>query len=289
MDNRFTRPSLLQIGAVIAVCLAGSGCHFKSQQERAAEAILARNAEARGGLEAWRAVRAMSLSGKLEAGAPRDPLKQAMAYLKPQNVAKAEARRALTEGAVQAPEPQTLLPFTIELQRPRYKRVELVFQGQTAVQVYDGTHGWKLRPFLGRREVEEYSPEEMRQASLETDLDGPLLDYADKGSRVELEGSETIDGKAAHRLKVTLANGQERRVWVDQATALDVRIDGSRKMDGKLRTAWTTYRDFRKVEGVLVPFLLETTVEGVKGSEKILVERVAINPGLPLGRFAKPE
>ena len=36
-------------------------------------------------------------------------------------------------------------------------------------------------------------------------------------------------------------------------------------------------------------YLLETTVDGVKGSEKIVVERVVLNPKLEDGRFAKPQ
>ena len=69
-------------------------------------------------------------------------------------------------------------------------RVELVFANDTAVQVYDGANGWKLRPFLGRRQVEPYSPEELKAASFESDVDGPLVDYAAKGNKVDLEGVE---------------------------------------------------------------------------------------------------
>ena len=36
--------------------------------------------------------------------------------------------------------------------------------GDTAVQVFDGQQGWKLRPFLGRREVEAFTPAELAQA-----------------------------------------------------------------------------------------------------------------------------
>ena len=41
----------------------------------------------------------------------------------------------------------------MELKRPRKMRFELQFNGQTAVQVFDGANGWKLRSFLNRRVV----------------------------------------------------------------------------------------------------------------------------------------
>lgn len=46
-------------------------------------------------------------------------------------------------------------------------RMELQFNGQTAILVFDGANGWKLRPFLNRREVEPYSREEMKASSLQ--------------------------------------------------------------------------------------------------------------------------
>ena len=56
-----------------------AGCH-RARAERAAAAIAEKNAAARGGLEAWRAVKSMSMSGNLDAGTPRDPVKLAMSY-----------------------------------------------------------------------------------------------------------------------------------------------------------------------------------------------------------------
>jgi hypothetical protein len=181
------------------------------------------------------------------------------------------------------------LPFVMELKRPRKTRLEIRFKGQTAVQVYDGHQGWKLRPFLGRREVEPFTAEELRVASAQTDLDGPLIDYARKGNKVELEGTEPVEGHDAFRLKVTSEDGQVRHVWVDTQTYLDVKVDGSRRLDGKPRPVWTTFRDYRPVNGLMIPHVLETTVEGVPGSEKILVERVALNPQLDDAQFSKPD
>jgi hypothetical protein len=188
-----------------------------------------------------------------------------------------------------AEEKNVQLPFVREMQRPRNMRLEIQFQGETAVQVYDGVKGWKLRPFLGRHEVEAYSPEELSLAGEEQELDGPLLDYEKKGNRVELEGIEPVEGRDAYKLKLTLKNGQVRHVWVDKETSLDVKIDGTRRMDGKPRAMYTLLRDYKSVDGLMIPHTLETSVEGVKTTEKIIVDKVSINPKLDHSRFEKPE
>jgi cytochrome oxidase Cu insertion factor (SCO1/SenC/PrrC family) len=252
-----------------------------------ARRIAAKSAAARGGVAAWRAVETMSMSGKMDAGVRRDPAKLAMAY-QDQVRSRASARRGLAPRAVAAEKP-VQLPFIMELKRPRKSRLEIRFQGQKAVQVYDGKQGWKLRPFLGRREVEPYNDEELRLAAQQADLDGPLVDYGAKGNELELVGTEKVEGRDAYDIKVTMRDGQVRHVWVDTKSYLEVKIDGSRRMDGKLRPVWTYYRDYKKVDGLMIPHLLETAVQGVAGSEKIVIERVAINAPLADSRFSRPE
>src|SRR5581483_4496979 len=118
--------------------------------------------------------------------------------------------------------------------RPRKMRLELEFNGQTAVQVYDGANGWKLRPFLNRRQVEPFSEEELKAASRQSDLDGPLIDYATKGTQIEVEGMEKVENNDAYKLKLTLKDGQVQHVWVDARTFLETKIEGSpRRLDGR--------------------------------------------------------
>jgi hypothetical protein len=188
----------------------------------------------------------------------------------------------------------------MELKRPRKMRFELQFNGKTAVQVYDGVNGWKLRPFLNRMEAEPYTADERKIASTQADLDGPLVDYAAKGSHVELDGVEKVEGRDAYKLKVTTKDGQAIHVWIDAQTFLETKIDGQpRRLDGTEHPVEIYFRDFRPVSGLQIPYVLETKVLPVaKNSlglrdtpvptEKITVEKVLINPRLEESRFSKP-
>jgi hypothetical protein len=55
-----------------------------------------------------------------------------------------------------------------------------------------------------------------------------------------------------------------------------------------VRDVWVYQRDFRPVQGLMVPFVLETAVDGVRQTHKMTVEKVAVNPKLDDTRFAKP-
>jgi hypothetical protein len=288
MSKRNPLTLALSIGGISLAVLGVTAWKWKTPAERAAVPIAEKNVIARGGVKAWRSVRSMSMAGSMEAGRPRDPVKLAASYLRTKEQIRAEARRRLVQGRDAPQEKAVELPFVMELERPRKSRVEIVFQGQTAVQVYDGENGWKLRPFLGRREVEPYNDEERRIASQQADLDGLLIDHASKGSQVELVATEPVDGRDAYKLQVKLSSGEIRNVWIDQETSLEVRVDGTRRLDGKPVPVYTYFSDYRAVDGLLIPHVLETRVEGVPGSEKIQVEHVVVNPPLGRSRFTKP-
>jgi hypothetical protein len=253
--------------------------------------IVDRNTTARGGLQAWQRVGSMTLAGKLDAGKARPDGGQLAVVSKQERArAKAEIRKAVQEGKPVAQTEQVIqLPFQMDLKRPTMTRLEIPFQGATAVQVFDGTNGWKLRPFLGRREVESFSQDELKRAGSQQELDGPLFNYAAKGTKVELEGGELVEGRSAYKLKLTLKNGDVRHLWLDAQTFLDVKIDSApRRMDGKLRTVVTYFRNYKPVDGLLIAHELDTAVEGMPGAQRIFIEKVALNPALDPSRFAKP-
>jgi hypothetical protein len=273
----------------LAISLATAG-DIPSGANLSASAIVDRNVAARGGLQAWRAVQTMSMEGKLGAGGNQ----RATLPVRPQGPTP-----SLNE-IPQRPVNETQLPFVMELKRPRKMRVELVFKGQTAIQVFDGANGWKLRPFLNRRAVEPYTEEEMKSAAMQADLDGPLVDYAAKGTQIELAGMEKVEDRDTYKLKLTMNNGQSIHVWIDAQSFLETKIEGQpRRLDGKYHPVEVYYRDYRPVNGLQIPYVLETMVlplaqksPGVRNTpvpvEKIVIEKVAVNPILDESLFSKP-
>lgn len=283
-----TRKSLSALIVASLAVLAFAEVRVVAQTKLSAQEIVDKNAAARGGLPAWRAVQTMSLSGKMPAGGNR----RASAPIPTPDTGRGKL------STPQRPAEEVELPFVMDLKRPNKVRIEIVFNGQTAVQVYDGKNGWKLRPFLGKSEVEPYTAAEAKAAQSQTDLDGLLIDSAAKGSKVELDGIEKVDGRDCYRLKVTLATGNVLHVWVDAKTFLDVKAEGQpRQMDGAFHPVEVYYSDYRAVSGLQIPFVLDTRVLPVRGpqgrstgpipGEKTTIEKVEINPKIDDALFTK--
>jgi len=239
---------------------AGKGSASKAAGAEAppklsAEQVAERNVKARGGLEAWRAVTTLKMAGDMDAGGKGE----------------------------------TKLPFVLALKRPHKSRLELTVAGKSAVQTYDGTQGWKYRPYLNREDIVPFTPEEAKAAAATAELDGPLIDYAAKGTAIALVGTEKVEGRQTYKLRLTPRGGDSRLLWVDASTFLETKITGQpRKLDGRPHDVEVFYRDFRAVNGLKIPHVLETVVTGVKGSHKIAVRSVAVNPPLEDALFAKP-
>ena len=252
--------------------------------------IVEKNVAARGGLQAWRNVQTMVWTGKIGAGG-----NQRATLAVPGPTQKGSQKLMPSRPAQEAE-----LPFTMDLKRSRKQRLELEFAGKTALQVYDGTNGWKLRPYLNRIEVEPYTDAEKKSAAMQSDIDGPLVDYAAKGTRIELEGNDEVEGRNTYRLKLTMKDGHTMHVWIDAGTFLEVKMEGqSRRLDGVDHPVEVYYRDYREVNGLQIPYLLETkvlpvakTATGLKDPpvpvEKIVIEKVSVNPKLDDSLFAKP-
>ena len=222
--------------------------------EASAAEIVARNVAARGGLDAWRKVETMSWAGHIE--------------------------------SARAPAPN--LRFELEQRRPNKTRLQIhVPGGVTSMRVFDGVHGWKVSPAGGR--AEPYTPQELMFARGGHGIDGPLIDHAAKGNSVTLESVDELGGRKAYHLSVHLAKGGKEDVWVDTETYLDVRYD--RMADGPAdapRRVSVNYGDYRTVEGLKIPFLIETGVGSGATPDRMKIERVVVNAPLDDRVFTSP-
>jgi len=273
----------VQLCLFLLVSLAAT---TQSAPKLTAAQVVEKNIAARGGLQAWRSLQTMTWKGKMDVGTGDSVARSRNVAMNSMRQARA-ANPALASAKAEQ-EKQVQLPFTSDWKRGHKSRVEIEFNGKTSVQVYDGTNGWLMRPYLNRNDYEPFNADQLKAQSQEADLDGYLVDYTAKGNKVDLEGVEKVEGKDTYKIKVTQKSGDVRYVWIDTQSFLDVRVSGAqRRMDGKMRNVYVYQRDFRAENGLMIPHVLETTVDGYHDSHKVVIESVAVNPKLADALFTK--
>lgn len=217
-----------------------------------ADEIVGRYVTARGGMEKLKALQTLRQEGRVSAGAGRDGL------------------------------------VMREIKRPGKIRFEFTVQGITSVFASDGQRGWKVNPLEGEMSRQPLPEEALVDAREQADIDGPLVDWKSKGSRIELVGRETVGGHETWKLKVTLKSGGLLTAYVEVKSANLVRTDATRLVRGKRVLVQTTFGDYRKTDGILFPHLVEVRAAGRPQLVRIVVDKVEVNPPLSDARFTPP-
>jgi outer membrane lipoprotein-sorting protein len=293
--TRFTMLATVLIGfsvtdAVLSAARPAAPPGKVAQGTMTAAQIVDRNMVARGGLEAWRGLQTQTIAGHMDAGAGDSYARSLRAARGTTGATGRKSQAAAAAAESKQGSQQVELPFRMELKRPNKSRLEIDFAGKTAVQVYDGKNGWKVRPFLNRDDAEPFTEQAAKSQSTVEDMRGTLLDDAARGTKVELEGKEAVEGHNAYKLKLTMKSGDVKHVWIDAQSFLDVKVEGTPRMfNGHMRNVWIYQRNFHNVKGLNMPFVYETALDGVPDTHKMTFESVTLNQPIDDARFAKPQ
>jgi len=179
-------------------------------------------------------------------------------------------------------------PFTLELARPSKMRTEFVVQGQTGVRAYDGQHAWARVPLPGEP-PRLMTPEEAADARAQADVDmSPLVDAAAKGFTIELVGRDRLPGGETWKLLVRGRDAPPRTLHIDTRSHLVVETIDTRSDEGQSTDFVTEISDYRSVGGLMFPHRIEVGPKGKPDRQRLLIQKVEINPTLEPSRFAMP-
>jgi len=235
-----------------AMCLAAAAVFALPAVAQTVDEIIAKSIEARGGEAKLRAVKTIRLTGRVEIA------------------------------------PGMAAPTTMVIKRPEMVRMEFSLQGMTAIQAFDGKDGWSVMPFQGKKDAEPMAADDVKEFREQADLDGPLMDYKTKGNTVEYLGKDKVEGSDAYKLKVTKKNGNVETMFIDADTGLEVKNTRKTKIQGNEQEVESTFSDFRNVDGLILPFSIETGAASSPQKQKIIVDKIEVNPEVADGQFHMP-
>src|SRR5213080_4998370 len=174
-------------------------------------------------------------------------------------------------------------------ERPGKIRSEVTRQGLTAVQAWNGEEGWKLAPFGGRREPERASQDDARAFAQDADIEGQLISWREKGSRVEYLGVEDVDGTPAHKLRVALKDGDVQYVFLDPDAYLEIRIVNERRVRGSEQVTEADLGAYGQVAGVWIPTSIHQGRKGAPRTAHFTVEKAEANVAIEDRIFEYPQ
>ena len=218
------------------------------------EEVLEKHYEAIGGAENWKSLQSMRMSGKL----------------------------ILAAMGMEA-------PFTMVAKRPSKARMEFTIQGMTGIQATDGETAWMLMPFMGRTEPEEMPADQAKAFKQEADVDGPLIGHEESGHKVELIGTEEVEGTETFKIKVTYPDEAVRHYYLDTEYYLPVKIEDTRIVQGNEVTVEQSLGDYKEVGGLMVAHTIEVKTPAAPGGSQVLqVDEIELNVPVEDSVFEMP-
>src|SRR6266481_55856 len=218
-----------------------------------ADELIAKNIQAKGGMDKIKAIKTVRMTGKLDAAGGFTGL------------------------------------IGQENMRPSLVRETFTLQGMTQVQAYDGSLGWQIRPFGGRKDPQLMGEDDMRDLLIDADFDGPLVDYKEKGNRVEFLGHDTVDGDDALRLKVILKNGDILYYYLDPDTYLEIRKEIQEFIRGSIKENVVDLGSYKPVAGVMYPFSIASGPKNrPNAAQTTTIEKIDVNVPLAKSEFELP-
>jgi hypothetical protein len=273
----------------LALCLAAP----LSTSAQTLDEIVAKHLAARGGLDRLRAIRTIRIIGREQGetrGVTTVDSNLGMTVIVEEKRPNLKRTTTLSEGESAAdylevvrnmkgnsnPLAADEAPNHSASLRSRYRTGLLTVAA--GVSAFDGTSDWTWSG--GRTEVREVPVNDVRDFGIES----PIVDYSEKGSRVELAGTARTEGHACYRLLVTSRQGLVRDVFIDAKTYLEVAVDFPPQ--GPLPGWRRIYDTWKVLEGVMVPYTITTIVNRVK--YQFRTDRVEFNVPIDDQRFVMP-
>jgi hypothetical protein len=216
-----------------------------------ADELIARNLEARGGVEKLAAINTVKMTGKMKIG-------------------------------------DFELAVVNYVSRGNGYRFEGSLQGFTIVQAYDGAQGWQIQPFEGRRDAEKMSDDDAGSLADQMAVEGVLLAAKNKGSTVTSLGTEDLDGTLAYKLRVVEKDGDEYTYFLDPDTFLEIKMVEKRRLRGAEQETEYELGDYEKVEGVYFPLSVEQGVRGSPQKQQLNYDKIEANVPIEPSIFKMP-
>jgi|SRR5271165_2232453 len=215
-----------------------------------ADELVTKNLQARGGVDKITAVNSLKMSGKAYVG--------------------------ISAGITQTQKRANMI------------RQDFTVQGMTEIQAYDGSVGWEISPFEGRKDAQLLGEDDMRDLVESADIDGPLVDYQAKGNKVEYLGHDEVDGDDAYKLKVTLKNGDIIYYYLDPDTYLEIKTEKQQFIRGNVKESEQLLGAYKQVDGVYYPYSIESGGKGGGQHARITIDTIEVNKPVDDSYFKMP-
>jgi hypothetical protein len=178
-------------------------------------------------------------------------------------------------------------PITLIMKRPSRLRTEAEVQGMKLIQAFDGQQGWSITPWSGSSAPQYMTPDEIRIVKEQTDMEGPLYHWKEKGGKAELLGKEDMEGNQVYKIKLTKASGDIDISYIDAESFILLKTDSKVTIQGNETESESLYTNYKDLGGVLMATTITNKMKDQVISQ-LVIEKTELNLPVSDSLFMKP-
>lgn len=165
------------------------------------------------------------------------------------------------------------IPFVTQSIQEKASRMDAEFQGMKIVEIVTPQAGWSMDGTRGESTLKPMSQDDLKTKVDVLDIQDQLIDYAQKGHKVEMLGKDEAEGNEYYKVKLTTKEGTDKVYFFDIKTYLPYKVENTMNVSGQEIKVEVKYLDYQTLEnGVKRAFKQEM------GPMMMVSKKITINP-----------
>ncbi len=157
------------------------------------------------------------------------------------------------------------------------------------IQVYNKGEAWYIAPWTGSLDPQDVAGDQLKAMKKQADFEGPLYNYEEKGNKVELIGTDDMEGSEVYKIKLIDEFGDETMYFLDAENFVVLKEENTTSMRGedvKTETYYSNFKPFGDGD-MIMAYSFEVRMNGQVASS-IAVDEVELNAEVDDAIFNKP-
>ena len=168
-------------------------------------------------------------------------------------------------------------------------RTVIEIAGQNITSCFTDKEGWVINTMTGNSSAEIMPRAQYNLGKDQIIVGGPFINYAEKGYKVELRGTDIVANVNSYKIEFTSPDSILSVYFFDSKTFYLVRAVSQSVSMGQIVPSITNYSDFRQTDGYTIPYKTEIYLPEGQFVNDMTVTKVELNKPVDELIFKKPE
>ena len=179
----------------------------------------------------------------------------------------------------------TEFSFVQKVKKPNKFIMEADIQGQKMVQAYNGETGWYIAPWISP-DPQDLAGPLLKQAKEQTNIEGDLYNWEEKGHKAEYIGTEDMEGTEVFKIKLTKKEGDEIFYYIDSESYVILKETRKMTVEGSEMEIESFPGNYEVFDGIVFPMSIKTNNMGQEA--EVLFDSVKFDMKIDDSIFSRP-